>query len=146
MWTECTKYFFIQLCFLSSVQIPTIRLRLIRMCITNIVQWCSGMFNSTYMTDLSLLLTRITAAVVLLANTTESGRKDRRMLISLDNALVIIFNEVGQGGRDPGLSVRELGTLWANFAVYLCPCGGGNEGPLIYYAPDYEEIWGLCFR
>ena len=32
---------------------------------------CSGILNSTYMMQLSLLLTRITAAMVLLANTSE---------------------------------------------------------------------------
>ena len=37
MWIECNKYFFIPLCFLSSVQIPIIKLSLIRMRITNIV-------------------------------------------------------------------------------------------------------------
>ena len=37
MWTECNKYFFILLCFLSFVQIPIIELSLIHMRITNIV-------------------------------------------------------------------------------------------------------------
>ena len=56
-------------------------------------------------------------------------------------ALVIVFTEGG-----------VLGCRWGNwglcgvFAAYLCLCGGGNEGPLIYYTPDYGEIWGLCFR
>ena len=40
MWIECNKYFFMPLCFSSSVQIPIIRLRLIRIPITNILQ-CS---------------------------------------------------------------------------------------------------------
>ena len=33
--------------------------------------------------------------------------------------------------------------LCGDFAAYLCPRGRGNEGPLIYYAPDYGEIWVL---
>ena len=37
MWTECNKYFFILLCFLSFVQIPIFELSLIHMRITNIV-------------------------------------------------------------------------------------------------------------
>ena len=28
--------------------------------------------------------------------------------------------------------------LCGDFAAYLCPGGRGNEGPLIYYAPDYN--------
>ena len=58
-------------------------------------------------------------------------------------ALVIVFPAGGGGGT--------LGCRWGNwglcgdFAAYLCPSGGGNEGPLFYYPPDYRDIWGLCF-
>ena len=45
-----------------------------------------------------------------------------------------------------------LGCRWGNWGLcrdleaYLCPYGGGNEGPLLYHAPDHREIWGLSFR
>ena len=48
-------------------------------------------------------------------------------------------------GGAPGCRWGNWG-LCGDFAAYLCPCGGGNERPLIYYAPDYGEIWGLCFH
>ena len=39
------------------------------------------------------------------------------------------------GGGTPGCRWGNWGLCMA-FAAYLCPCGGGNEGPLIYYTPD----------
>ena len=54
-------------------------------------------------------------------------------------ALVIVFPE----GGTPGCRWENWG-LCGDFAAYLCPCGGGNKGPLIYQSPDYGEIWGLC--
>ena len=57
------------------------------------------------------------------------------------NALDIVFPK---GGGTPGCRWGNWG-LCGDFAAYLCPRCGGNEGPLIYYAPGYREIWGLCF-
>ena len=60
------------------------------------------------------------------------------------SALVIVFPEVGGGGT-PGCRWGNCG-LCGDLVACLCPYGGGNERPLIYYAPDHGEIWGLCFR
>ena len=62
--------------------------------------------------------------------------------LKVHNALIIVFPE---GGGTPGCRWGNW-RLCGDFAEYLCPCGGGNEGPLIYYAPYYGEIWGLCFH
>ena len=48
--------------------------------------------------------------------------------ILTNNALVIVFPE---GGGTPGCRWGNWG-LCGDFVAYLCPRGGGNEGPLIY--------------
>ena len=65
------------------------------------------------------------------------------------NALVIVFPELGGGGggelRAVGWGVGDLAGILQHKLAYLCPRGGGDEGPLIYYPTYPGEILGLCF-
>ena len=50
-----------------------------------------------------------------------------------------------RGGGPPGCRWGNWG-LCGDLEAYLCPYAGANEGPLLYYAPDHEEIWGLPLK
>ena len=67
---------------------------------------------------------------------TSSGVK---VLVS-SYALVIVFPE---WGGTPGCRWGNWG-LCGDSAAYLCLCGGGNEGPLIYYAQTREKYWDFA--
>ena len=58
------------------------------------------------------------------------------------NALVIAFPE-GGGGETPGRRWGHWG-LCGDLEAYLCPYGGGNEGPLLYYAQTKEKYGDLA--